>query len=292
MFRLCRFIPPERALPSTVQVCAGLLAGDSAVLDLTAAGWPTLTALLERDDRLELLADLARQDLPRWPLNQVTILPPLDSQEVWAAGVTYLRSKKARMDESAFSANAYDQVYDAQRPELFFKALPHKVVGPGQPVGIRHDARWSVPEPELALVFNSRAELAGFTIGNDMSARDIEGENLLYLPQAKVYRGSCALGPFITVGATEAEARAWQIELRLQRRGQLVFSGQTEVNRIKRTFAQLREFLFCCQSFPAGAVLLTGTGVVPPDDFTLQAGDLVQIAVTGVGTLENPVVVV
>jgi 2-dehydro-3-deoxy-D-arabinonate dehydratase len=230
--------------------------------------------------------------LPHWPLSQLTILPPLDAQEVWAAGVTYLRSKKARMDESAFSANAYDQVYNAQRPELFFKALAFKVAGPGEAVGIRHDAKWSVPEPELALVFNSRGELAGFTIGNDMSARDIEGENLLYLPQAKTYERSCAIGPFITVGATEAEARTWKIELRIQRGEQAVFGGETEAGRLKRTFAELQQFLFRCQKFAHGVVLLTGTGIVPPDDFTLQAGDLVRITVSGIGALENPVMVV
>jgi len=292
MFKLCRFISPEGVLRPSDHVCAGLLADDFTVLDLTVAGWPLLNMLLERHDRLELLAGLAGQDLPRWPLSQLTVLPPLDSQEVWAAGVTYLRSKKARMDESAFSASAYDRVYDAARPELFFKALAYKVAGPGEKVGIRRDAKWSVPEPELALVFNSRGELAGFTIGNDMSARDLEGENLLYLPQAKIYRGSCAVGPFIAVGATEAEARQWTIGVHIQRGEQTVFAGETMVGRLKRTFADLQQFLFRCQEFPYGVTLLTGTGVVPPDDFTLQAGDLVKITVTGVGTLENPVIVV
>jgi 2-dehydro-3-deoxy-D-arabinonate dehydratase len=292
MLKLCRFTSPQSLQRATAQVRIGLTTDDQTLVDLTAAGQPSLRTLLEHDNLLGLVAELEKQDLPRLSVGDVQLLAPLEYQDVWAAGVTYLRSKKARMDESAFSANAYDQVYNAQRPELFFKALPHKVVGPGQPVGIRRDSKWSVPEPELALVFNSRAELVGFTIGNDMSARDIEGENLLYLPQAKVYERSCALGPFITVGATEAEARTWRVELRICRGEQVVFGGQTEVGRLKRTFAELQQFLFRCQTFPYGAVLLTGTGIVPPDDFTLQAGDLVQITITGVGTLENPVVVV
>src|SRR5262249_23599580 len=156
-------------------------------------------------------------------MRDVRLLSPIEKQEVWAAGVTYLRSKKARMEESDFSASAYDKVYDAARPELFFKAMPEKVVGPGDAVGIRRDAQWSVPEPELALVINSRGQIAGYTIGNDMSARDIEGENLLYLPQAKIYDRSCAVGPFITVGVTEAEARGWQIQLLIQREGTSAF---------------------------------------------------------------------
>src|SRR4051794_21750421 len=148
-----------------------------------------------------------------------SLVAPLEGQEVWAAGVTYLRSKKARMDESEFSASAYDKVYEAPRPELFFKSLPAKVCPPGGPVGIRRDAKWNVPEPELALVINSRKELAGFTVGNDMSSRDIEGENLLYLPQAKIYKHSCALGPCVTLAASEAEARKWSISLQIQRSG-------------------------------------------------------------------------
>src|SRR5262249_31052276 len=163
----------------------------------------------------------------------------IERQEVWAAGVTYLRSKAARMDESEFSATAYDRVYDAERPELFFKSQPEKVVGPGEPVGIRRDATWSVPEPEFALVINSRGVVVGCTIGNDMSSRDIEGENLLYLPQAKIYRASCALGPCIAIGASEAEVRDWTVRLKIQRGVDLVFKGETSVGRIKRSFAEL-----------------------------------------------------
>jgi 2-dehydro-3-deoxy-D-arabinonate dehydratase len=211
---------------------------------------------------------------------------------VWAAGVTYLRSKEARMEESEFSASAYDRVYDAVRPEIFFKSLPDKVVAPGDAVGIRRDARWNVPEPELALVINSSARIVGFSIGNDMSSRDIEGENLLYLPQAKIYARSCAVGPWIVVGPDEDDARQWSIQLEIQRRGSIVFAGETRAGQIKRTFAELVEYLFRSQQFPNGVVLLTGAGVVPPDSFTLDAGDAVRITISGIGMLENPVAVV
>jgi 2-dehydro-3-deoxy-D-arabinonate dehydratase len=216
----------------------------------------------------------------------------VERQEVWAAGVTYLRSKTARMEESEFSASAYDRVYAAERPELFFKSLAEKVAATGEPVGIRRDAKWNVPEPELALVLNSRGKVVGFTIGNDMSSRDIEGENLLYLPQAKIYRHSCALGPWIQVGATEAVAREWKIRIEIQRNGKPVFAGETSVGQIKRRFEELAGFLFRSQSFTHGAVLLTGTGVVPPDTFTLQEGDEIGIEITGIGWLRNTVMLV
>jgi 2-dehydro-3-deoxy-D-arabinonate dehydratase len=183
-------------------------------------------------------------------------------------------------------------VYDAPRPEIFFKSVAHKVVATGDTVGIRSDARWSVPEPELALVLNSSGAVVGCTIGNDMSSRDIEGENLLYLPQAKVYDRSCALGPWITIGATEADARAWTIDIAIVRAGTTVFQGTTSVNNLKRSFQELASYLFQSQRFPHGAVLLTGTGIVPADDFTLAAGDVVQIDVSGIGRLINTVAVV
>ena len=196
------------------------------------------------------------------------------------------------MVESEFSANAYDRVYEALRPEIFFKSVAEKVVSPGDAVGIRKDARWSVPEPELALVLNSSGKIVGFTIGNDMSSRDIEGENLLYLPQAKIYTGSCAVGPWILVGPTEDEARHWTIHLEIRRNGAQVFIGASTVAKIKRPFQELADYLFRSQKFPGGAVLLTGAGVVPPESFTLEADDVVRIEISGVGMLENPVVVV
>ena len=220
----------------------------------------------------------------------MTLLCPIEVQEVWAAGVTYLRSKDARMEESDFSATAYDRVYDATRPELFFKSLPEKVVACGEPVGIRADAQWSVPEPELVLMMNSRGEIAGYAVGNDMSSRDIEGENLLYLPQAKVYHRSCAVGPWVRVGAREEEAREWEITIQIERGGETVFEGTVSVNQIKRTFSELNAAMFQSQVFPFGCALLTGTGIVPDDDFTLEEGDTVRIQISGIGCLNNPVV--
>jgi 2-dehydro-3-deoxy-D-arabinonate dehydratase len=283
--KLCRFVK-DQGRPRV-----GLLQGDE-VLDLTAEGIDRLSSLLEFDALLPQLAVLAAQNLPRHALGGVRLLAPVDQQEVWAVGVTYLRSKKARMEESDFSATAYDRVYEAARPELFFKALAEKAVGPGEAVGIRADARWSVPEPELALVLNSRGHVAGCTVGNDMSSRDIEGENLLYLPQAKIYDRSCALGPFVTVGVGEAEARTWEIEMRIRRAGLEVFAGAVSAGQLKRSFAEMAGYLFRSQTLPHGAVLLTGTGLVPPDGFTLQEGDEVRIGISGIGVLENRVRVV
>ncbi len=265
---------------------------ETTVLDLSSEGIDSMTALFEFEGLAGQLAALAEAKLPLHALSEVTLLAPVERQEVWAVGVTYLRSKKARMEESDFSATAYDKVYDAPRPELFFKSMPEKVVGPGCAVGIRRDASWNVPEPELAFVINSRGHIVGYTIGNDMSSRDIEGENLLYLPQAKIYDRSCALGPFVTVGATEAEARSWTIQIAIERAGAAVFGGETSVGQIKRTFSELVEYLFRSQKFPHGAVLLTGTGIVPPDGFTLAVGDVVRIQISGLGCLQNSIVVV
>jgi 2-dehydro-3-deoxy-D-arabinonate dehydratase len=268
------------------------LVTDEALLDLTPAGMTSLVSLLESDDPVAQLRQAAQRDLPRLAWSEVRLCAPVERQEVWAAGVTYLRSKTARMEESDFSASAYDRVYAAERPEIFFKSLAEKVVGPDEPVGIRRDAKWNVPEPELALVFNSRGRIVGHTIGNDMSSRDIEGENLLYLPQAKTYHRSCALGPWIHLGANEATAREWKILITIARKGQPVFSGETSVGQIKRSFAELADFLFRSQVFPHGVVLLTGTGVVPPDGFTLQEQDVVEIEIPSLGVLRNPVAVV
>ena len=285
--KLCRFKSKQD------EIHVGIVAEDnSAVLDLTPAGIAQLQPLLEDNDPLARLNQLTGQNLPRVALSEVRLCAPVERQEVWAAGVTYLRSKTARMEESDFSATAYDKVYAADRPELFFKSLAEKVVAPGEPVGIRRDAKWNVPEPELALVLNSRGKVVGYTIGNDMSSRDIEGENLLYLPQAKIYTGSCALGPWIQVGATEAAAREWKIRLNIQRAGKSVFTGETSVGQIKRRFEELAGYLFRSQSLPHGAVLLTGTGIVPPETFTLQERDEIGIEITGIGWLRNTVMLV
>jgi 2-dehydro-3-deoxy-D-arabinonate dehydratase len=268
------------------------MASTLAVFDLTDAGVRRMHDLIERPDLADELMRLSQAGLPAHSLDSVRLLTPVESQEVWAAGVTYFRSKQARMEESEFSATAYDRVYDAARPEIFFKSLPDKVVSPGEAVGIRRDAGWNVPEPELALVINSSGNIVGFTIGNDMSSRDIEGENLLYLPQAKIYTASCAVGPWIVVGPGEDDARQWSIRLEIRRGGNVVFVGDTRVGQIKRPFGELIEYLFRSQHFPNGAVLLTGAGVVPPDSFTLETHDSVRISISGIGTLENPVAVV
>jgi 2-dehydro-3-deoxy-D-arabinonate dehydratase len=287
--RLCRF---KNKVKQDLVARIGLVNEDSTVTDLTAAGIEKLTRLLEAEDPVALVGQLAKLSLPRLPLAEIQLLAPVGWHEVWAAGVTYLRSKTARMDESDFSASAYDKVYAAERPEIFFKSLPHKVIAPGDAVGIRRDAKWSVPEPELALVMNSRGKIVGHTIGNDMSSRDIEGENLLYLPQAKTYHRSCAIGPWIVLGTPEAQAREWTIKLEIERGGKNVFLGETSVGQIKRRFEELAGFLFRSQVFPFGAILLTGTGIVPADTFTLQNDDVIEIEITGIGTLRNPVVTV
>jgi 2-dehydro-3-deoxy-D-arabinonate dehydratase len=284
--KICRFKKQDGAAR------IGLATDDATLLDLTAVGVTELRPILEADDPVAEIQRFAKKNPPPVAVSEVKFLAPVEGQEVWAAGVTYLRSKTARMEESEFSANAYDRVYAAERPEIFFKSLPEKVVASGEAVGIRRDAKWNVPEPELALVLNSRGRIVGYTIGNDMSSRDIEGENLLYLPQAKTYHRSCALGPWIVLGTPEVEARQWVIKIEIRRDGKSVFGGETSVSQIKRRFEELAEFLFRCQVFPQGAVLLTGTGVVPPDQFTLNEGDVIRIEISGIGVLENGVVVV
>jgi 2-dehydro-3-deoxy-D-arabinonate dehydratase len=223
------------------------------------------------------------------PLAEVKLLAPVDRQEVWAAGVTYKRSQEARERESAGAGHFYDLVYEAARPELFFKAPAWRVVGPGEPVHIRRDSRWSVPEPELALVISPSLRIVGFTIGNDMSARDIEGENPLYLPQAKFYDRSCAVGPVITLAGNMPPAEQTHIRLTIVRQGGRVFEGSTSLAAMARGFEDLVSWLGRETSFPEGAVLLTGTGIVPPDEFALATGDVVTIEVTGIGQLTNPV---
>ncbi len=215
---------------------------------------------------------------------------PIQNQEVWASGVTYLRSRTARMEEARDSGGGdfYDRVYHAERPELFFKATAQRVVGPGGNVRIRSDSKWNVPEPELTLAINSAGKIFGYTIGNDMSSRDIEGENPLYLPQAKTYAGSAAVGPCLVVTG-ELPGSGMAIHIEILRAGQTVFSGDTNVGQIKRPLPSLVSFLFRDNSFPCGAYLMTGTGIVPPDSFTLDHGDEIRITIEPVGTLANVV---
>jgi 2-dehydro-3-deoxy-D-arabinonate dehydratase len=269
----------------------GRLTGNEIVpLESTAGQYQSLTDILEADDPLSVIELLTDPTAGCVALESVTLLPPVDQQEVWAAGVTYTRSRTARMEESAGAAACYDMVYTAARPELFFKAIPYRVVGPDQPVRIRNDAIWSVPEPELALVLNSRMRLVGFTIGNDMSSRDIEGENPLYLPQAKVYNQSCALGPCITLTEGMPDRSDIGIHLAVLRKHGIAFEGRTSVGQMHRTFEDLIEHLGRDNTFRYGVVLLTGTGIVPDDDFRLRAGDIINITIDGIGTLVNPVV--
>jgi 2-dehydro-3-deoxy-D-arabinonate dehydratase len=260
------------------------------LLDTThSVGVRSLSDVLHTANPEGLVQDLIDEDSPSHPLSRVDLLAPIDHQEVWAAGVTYLRSREARERESAEAGGAsfYDKVYTAARPELFFKATPHRVAHPGERVRVRRDSRWSVPEPELALVLSPQLRLIGYTIGNDMSARDIEGENPLYLPQAKVYDHSCALGPVVTLAKEMPPAERVTIRLTIDRLGKRVFEGATGLNRMARTFDDLISWLGRDNSFPHGVILLTGTGIVPPDDFTLQPDDRVSIEVTGIGKLTN-----
>lgn len=215
------------------------------------------------------------------------LLPPIENQEVWAAGVTYLRSRDARMEESKDGGTVYDRVYAAERPEIFFKATPHRVVGTGGAVRIRSDSKWNVPEPEVALAINTQGQIFGYTIGNDMSSRDIEGENPLYLPQAKVYNACCGLGPGLVV--RDPLPTATSIALSIARGAKEIFQGSTSLAQMKRAFPELASWLTRDNDFPRGCYLLTGTGLVPPNDFTLQSGDVITITVAGLGALINTV---
>jgi 2-dehydro-3-deoxy-D-arabinonate dehydratase len=265
-----------------------IVEGDRVRPLMISDGIQTLTQLLELPDPVAALAALP-QNGPRLPLSSVQLLPPIEKQEVWAAGVTYRRSKVARMNESATAAVFYDKIYEASRPELFFKANPHRVVGPDAMVRIRADSKWNVPEPELALVLNSRMQLVGFTIGNDMSSRDIEGENPLYLPQAKIYDASCALGPWITLASAMPSIDNVVIRLNIDRNQKRVFEGDTKVSQMTRSFTDLIQWLSRDNTFPQGAILLTGTGIIPDDNFTLQSGDTIEIGIDGIGILKNRV---
>lgn len=218
------------------------------------------------------------------------ILPPIGNQEVWAAGVTYLRSRDARMEESedTGAADCYQRVYEAERPELFFKSLPHRVSGHGQLVNIRKDSKWDVPEPELALFINSAGKIQAYTIGNDMSSRSIEGENPLYLPQAKMYERSAALGPCLLV-MEEPIALTTSIAITIHRNGEKMFDDATTLANMKRSLPELAGWLYKEMDFAQGAFLMTGTCVVPPNDFTLQAGDVVNISISGIGTMTNTI---
>jgi 2-dehydro-3-deoxy-D-arabinonate dehydratase len=271
------------------RVVEGVVVEDGGGAYLCEEDWDEL---LNRDDLLLYLKSLLDEsELPTvGDAFAERILPPIVSQEVWAAGVTYYRSRTARIEESqtAGGGDFYDRVYTAERPELFFKATPHRVAGPHQAVRIRRDSRWNVPEPELALAVTRNGRIVGYTVGNDMSARDIEGENPLYLPQAKVYDQSCALGPCVLVSA-EMLSTSTEIRMEIVRGDEKVFSGSTTLAQLRRSPESLVEFLFRDNSFPRGCFLLTGTGIVPPDEFTLQSRDEIRITIEHIGTLVNTV---
>lgn len=249
----------------------------------------TLADILAADRPIAAAESLARDE--PIPIDEQTVwLPPIDQQEVWAAGVTYRRSQTARMEESAAAASCYDRVYEAARPELFFKATPNRVSGHGQPLRIRQDATWNVPEPEITLVLSPQLRIVGLTIGNDMSSRDIEGENPLYLPQAKCYDQCAGLGPWIRLYDELPPVDEITVDLHIRRENAVVFEQSTSAAEMARRFDDLVGWLGRDNTFAAGAFLMTGTGIVPSSDFTLHPGDVVDITIAGIGTLSNPIV--
>lgn len=290
---LCRYIT---YLPHTGrQKCWGWVqAGqvfplqDQAVARAFVTPDRNLTAMLEGAIAGEALPYNVLDVPPGRYGHPALVAPIVAGQEVWAAGVTYESSKLARMAESEAGGDFYARVYVAERPELFLKATPHRVVGPNDTVRIREDSRWNVPEPELAVAIAANGRILGYTIGNDMSSRDIEGANPLYLPQAKVYRASCALGPVI-VPAENLEPHALNLRMTVLRDREAVFAGSTSTAQMRRTVEDLVGWLFRENDFPQGVFLLTGTGIIPPDDFTLQSGDAIRIEIDGIGTLCNRV---
>ena len=269
----------------------GLLSGER-VIDLAQSGGPASLAAALQMSAAEILAALrAAEDAPQvdMPLTSVVLKAPIDHQEVWAAGVTYLRSRDARMEESS-QRDVYDRVYDADRPELFLKATPNRVSGPGEAIAIRGDSGWDVPEPELVILLNAHGELVGYTIGNDVSSRSIEGENPLYLPQAKVYSRCAALGPAVVTIDELPDVSNLEIQLTIRRGGTELFQDSTATSQLHRSLSDLTDYLLRDNEFPAGVFLMTGTGIVPPSEFTLQDGDEVTIRIDGIGSLVNPVV--
>ena len=266
---------------------------EDEIVQLSNYEGTTLFDILDAPDPAQMVAALLEKPHESLKLHDVVLLPPIDQQEVWAAGVTYKRSQAARMEESEAAADCYDRVYQSERPELFFKATPSRVAGTGQNLRIRRDSHWNVPEPEFALAINSRGKIVGVTIGNDMSSRDIEGENPLYLPQAKVYDQCCGLGPWIVLASAYwnefPEPASVRIQLDIHRDGTSVFQGETGLDQLARSLESLVEFLFRDQHFHRGTFLLTGTGIIPDSEFTLQPRDVVHIHISGIGTLTNEI---
>jgi len=296
--QICRFWEPK------LGPRLGLVFGEE-VVDLTAIdpiGCADVSCWLKQPDPVDYLRQLAElaercrvrilmRELDRKPAPIYRyLLPPLDTQEVWGAGVTYERSRTARMGESRGGKLFYDEVYDAKRPELFFKATPHRTAGPNAPIRVRSDSEWTIPEPEFTVLLTPNLVVAGYTCGNDVSSRDIEGENPLYLPQAKTYLDSCALGPVITLPDSLPDPHNVTVSLAVIRDGMTIFHDETNTNRMKRRIPDLVSYLGQDNAFPEGVFLVTGTGIVPPDEFSLEPDDVVEIAIEGIGTLRNPVV--
>ena len=268
----------------------GIIIESSGDYYASSANWDEL---INRDDLYAYVAGLVERMSPDANAGlrlESELLPPIGNQEVWASGVTYYKSREARMDESRDSGGGdfYDRVYSAERPELFMKAPSYRTVGPGQKVRIRKDSKWNVPEPELTLLISSNGKIIGYTIGNDMSSRDIEGENPLYLPQAKCYDGSASIGPCIFLSKEPIDSQT-EITLEIKRSGVAVFRDSIKIDQIKRDFEELVRYLYMETSFPHGAMLMTGTGIVPPNEFTLEHGDEVRISIDHIGTLINKV---
>ena len=283
---LCRFHTGD---PNEARI--GVLTGNQVTPLVASQGPSSIRELLqlpkrELDSFVQQVRNSGQSPIPA---HDAILLAPMDVQEVWACGVTYLRSRDARMEESS-EQDVYERVYNADRPELFFKATPSRVSGPGESVAIRADSTWDVPEPELTLVINAHGEIVGYTVGNDMSSRSIEGENPLYLPQAKMYTACAGLGPVIALASDIPDPRDLAVRLTIERDGATLFEGDTSTNQMARTFDDLAGYLHRHNVFPHGVFLMTGTGIIPPSEFTLEHGDTVRIAVDKVGTLTQPVV--
>ena len=266
----------------------GVLDGEQ-VFELTTPSTVHAALQLPLADLQAAVQDVLDNTRDPLDIRQISLLAPIDTQEVWASGVTYSRSRDARMEEST-QKDVYDLVYEAARPELFFKATPSRVSGPDGTIAIRGDSTWDVPEPELALVINSHQEIIGYTIGNDVSSRSIEGENPLYLPQAKVYSACAAVGPAIVLVNEIDNPNDLEITLVIERNGEVNFEGKTSTSQIHRPLSELVEYLHRYNAFLSGAILMTGTGIIPPAEFTLEDGDVVNITIDKIGTLRNPVV--
>ena len=276
-------------LDHTDTVRIGRVESDQIIPLKTTSSIQNLADLLAAEDPIAA-AEALEQESPL-PINEATRwLAPIDDQEVWAAGVTYKRSQTARMEESEAAASCYDKVYQADRPEIFFKATPNRVRGHRESLRIRKDATWNVPEPEVTLVLSPKLRIVGLTVGNDMSSRDIEGENPLYLPQAKCYDQCAGLGPVIRLYSELPPVDEIGVDLKIERAGQIVFDQQTSASQMARTFEDLVHWLGRDNQFPTGAFLMTGTGIVPSSDFTLLPDDMVHISISGIGTLSNRIV--